>query len=172
MSGRCQAPPLSDVLRSSFFVLRSSFFVLRSSFFVLRSSFFVLRSSFFVLRSSFFVLRSQRRPSNPPAAEAGPPPKSGAGVGGRRMSVNACGWAARPSRHPGSQRPSAALLSPHAGLGQAWVRDPALVFYPGSRGSRGPQRLFSLTPDTNAATPSPWRSLAWSGPTHYRAQRA
>src|SRR5207247_5210383 len=30
----------------------------------------------------------------------------------------------------------------------------------------GPQRLVSLTPDTNAATPSPWRSLAWSDPTH------
>ena len=41
---------------------------------------------------------------------------------------------------------------------KAWVRDPARVFYPGSRGSRGPRRLFSPTPDTSAATPSLWRS--------------
>ena len=40
------------------------------------------------------------------------------------------------------------VVHPHAGPGQAWVRDPALAFYPGSRGSRGPQRLFSLGPDT------------------------
>src|SRR5712691_5184063 len=44
------------------------------------------------------------------------------------------------------------------GSGQAWVRDPVLVFYPGARGSRGPQRLCSLNPDTSAAAPSSWRS--------------
>lgn len=41
---------------------------------------------------------------------------------------------------------------------EPWVRAPALVFYPGSRGSRGPQRLCSLNPDTSAAAPSSWRS--------------
>ena len=34
-------------------------------------------------------VRSKQSLSHPPAAEAGPPPKSGAGVGGRRMSVAA-----------------------------------------------------------------------------------
>ena len=41
---------------------------------------------------------------------------------------------------------------------KAWVRDPARVFYPGSRGSRGPRRLCSLSPDRSAAAPSSWRS--------------
>ena len=39
-----------------------------------------------------------------------------------------------------------------------WVRDPALAFYPGTRGSRGPRRLCSLRSRHRAATPSPARS--------------
>src|SRR5712691_1653512 len=142
-------PPLSDVLRSSFFVLRSSFFVLRSSF-------------------STKTLESSCRRSRPPAQERGR--RRRPSNERERLWVGGASFAT--PRQPASKRCAGCLSSPHAGLGQAWVRDPALVFYPGSRGSRGPQRLFSLTPDTNAATPSPWRSLAWSGPTHYRAQRA
>src|SRR5207245_7477419 len=105
MSGRCQAPPLSDV-----------------------SSFFVLRSSFFVLNED---PRISCRRSRPPAQERGR--RRWPSNERERLWVGGASFAT--PRQPASKR--CAALSPHAGLGQAWVRDRALVFYPGSRGSRG-----------------------------------
>ena len=122
------------------------------------------------------ILRSQRRPSESSCRRSRPPAQK---RGRRRRPSNerrerlvgGASFATPPQQQTSKRCAAVSPLLTRVRV-KAWVRDPALVFYPGSRGSRGPQRLFSLNPDTNAATPSPWRSLAWSGPTHYRAQRA
>src|SRR6266536_4535704 len=87
-------------------------------------------------------------PSSPAAAEAGPPPKSGAGVGGRRMSVSVA-------------RLSAGLrFSSSRGSGcEPWVGDPALAFYPGTRAIARPPETMQSQSRHDAATPPLWRSL-------------
>ena len=107
-------------------------------------------------------VRFQQVPSNPAAAEAGPPPQSGAGGGGRRMSGPVTRLGLRPSADLRSSRGSG--CEPGRG-------DPVLAFYPSARGSRGPQRLCSLSPDTSAAAPSPWRSRETTRHTTVRAAR-
>lgn len=116
------------------------------------------------LSSSSYV-RSQRVPSNSPAAGAGPPQR-GACIGGRRMRRDRL-WGPWP--HGSVQTP--VLLSPHAGLDISLGCDPALAFYPGARGSRGPQRLCSLDPDTSAAAPPSSRSRKATLPNTVRAAR-
>src|SRR5712691_13093156 len=70
-----------------------------------------------------------------------PPAQERACVGGRRMSVNS--GVVRAVRRAAPVHPPL-LPRPHAGPGQAWVRDPALAFYPGTHGfARPPETIQS-----------------------------
>jgi hypothetical protein len=79
-----------------------------------------------------------------PAAEQAAHPFSGPR---RRPTLSPHTRCARDHARQSPTVPSAR----HAGPGYAMGCDPGLAFYPGSRGSRGLQRLFSLSPDTCAA---------------------
>jgi len=84
------------------------------------------------------------------------------------LDDDACGrlWAAfcavqgvaRSWRHTGSVHTPSSSLSRGSGMSRGH-NDPVLAFYPGALdAASGLQRLFSLDPDTGAATPSLWRS--------------